>query len=112
MEMNNINEYIDQEDALSRIGGNAALYKKLLGRFADGDAYDELERIVQSGNIEEAAQHAHTLKGVSANLSLVKVRSLTTELEQLLKDNADCSSCLAELKQAYYITVDLINELR
>jgi len=112
MEMNSIGEYIDQDEALSRIGGNMNLYKKLLGRFADGSAYDELERAIHGSNMEEAAHQAHSLKGVSANLSLTKIRSLSTQLEQLLKDKDDYSSCLVELKIAYYKTVDIINEIR
>ena len=112
MEINNISEYLDQADALSRIGGNMSLYKRLLGRFVEGNAYSELERAIQSGDMEEAARQAHSLKGVSANLSLTKIRSITVELEQLVKDNADCSPCLAELKKAYDITVGIINELQ
>jgi len=113
MEMNNnTNEYIDQDDALSRIGGNMSLYKRLLGRFVEGNHYEELEKALQSGDMEEATRQAHSLKGVSANLSLTKIRSLSIELEQLLKDNADYSSCLNELKQAFTKTVDMINELQ
>ena len=113
MEMNSIrNEYIDLDDALSRIGGNMSLYKRLLGRFVDGNLIEELELALERGDMEEATRQAHSLKGVSANLSLAKIRSLSVDLEQLLKDNADYSSCLNELKQAYTMTVDMINELQ
>ena len=103
---NNATEYLDLDDALSRIGGNMSLYKRLLGRFIEGNHYEELENALQSGDREEAARQAHSLKGVSANLSLTKIRSLSVELEQLLKDNADYSACLAELKQAFTTTVE------
>jgi len=105
-------EYIDIDDALSRIGGNMSLYKKLLGRFVEGNHFEELERIIQSGDMEEAARQVHSIKGVSANLSLVKIRALSIELEQLIKGNADYSSCLGELKQAFSMTMDEINELQ
>ena len=105
------NEYIDVDDALSRIGGNMSLYKKLLGRFVEGNLYDELEQTLQRGDVEESTRQAHSIKGVSANLSLAKIRSLSIELEQLLKDNADYSVCLAELKEAFTVTLEKISEL-
>ena len=105
-------EYIDIDDALSRIGGNMVLYKKLLGRFVEGNHFEELERVLQRGDVEESVRQAHSIKGVSANLSLVKIRALSVELEQLLKNNADYSSCVDELKQAYAMTVEKINELQ
>ena len=105
------NEYLDLDDALARIGGNMSLYKRLLGRFIEGNHYDELEQALQSGDMEEAARQAHSLKGVSANLSLTKIRAISVELEQLIKDNADYSGCLAELKQAFLKTVELAAEI-
>lgn len=101
-------EYVDAVDALSRIGENMSLYKRLLGRFIEENYYEELIRVLQSGNVEDSARQAHSLKGVSANLSLNKIRVISSDLEQLIKSGADYSECLAELKQAYDITVSKI----
>ncbi|MCL2126549.1 MAG: Hpt domain-containing protein [Oscillospiraceae bacterium] len=112
MDTNNAgNEYFDLDDALSRIGGNMGLYKRLLGRFIEGNHYEALETALQSGDKEEAARQAHSLKGVSANLSLVKIRALSVELEQLIKDDADHTECLAALKQAFDATVEKAAEI-
>ena len=102
------NEYVNVDEAVARIGGNMALYKKLLGRFVDGNHYEALESAFQNGDVEGAAHQAHSLKGVSANLSLSKIWAITVDLEQLLKDGADCSSCMGELKEAYTLTLDKI----
>ena len=104
-------EYVNVDEAVSRIGGNVNLYKKLLGRFVDGNHYDILESALQSGDTEGASHQAHSLKGVSANLSLSKIWSITVELEQLLKDGADCSSCMSELKEAFTSTLEKISEI-
>jgi len=104
-------EYIDVPDALNRVGGNMDLLKRLLKRFIDGNQIDEMDRVLREGNMEEAARQAHTVKGVSANLSLVKLRTVTTELELILKDNLDYSAKLDELKQAYDETVKIIQEI-
>lgn len=110
MDTNN-KEFIDIEDALKRVGGNEGLYKRLLGRFVDGDHLGPLENALQSGDFEESAHLAHTLKGVSANLSLIKVTTLSAELEQAIKNGNDYSLLLSNLKQAYGTTLEKISEI-
>ena len=108
MDTNN-SVYINTVDALARIGGNAGLYKKLLGRFLEGNHYEVLVDAISSGDMDEAARQAHTLKGVSANLSLVKINVLSAEIEQLLKEGSDVAENMAELKEAFDATTDEIN---
>jgi len=104
-------DYIDVDDAVHRIGGNMDLYKRLLGRFVAGNHFDTLVDALNAGDMEEAAHLAHTLKGVSANLSLIKVMSITTELEHLIKEGADYTERLAELRDAYNVTLGLFSEI-
>jgi len=100
--------YIDADDALNRIGGNEGLYKKLLARFVEGNYLDAVTGAINNGDMEEAARSVHTLKGVSANLSLVKVQSLSVELEQAIKGGADHTGKLEELISAYGATMEKI----
>ena len=112
MDMNiDSGEYIDIDAALSRIGGNMGLYKKLLGRFIEGEHFEKLYNALQIGDTEEAARQAHSLKGVSANLSLVKVQSSALDLEQKLKNNLDYSEDLDEFKRVFDITLEKITEI-
>ena len=101
-------EYVDTEGALSRIGGNMAIYKRLLGRFLEGNHYEQLDTALKGSDPEAAIRQAHSLKGVSANLSLVKINSHTVQLEHLLKDGADYTSCMEELKDAFQVTTEMI----
>ena len=111
MDMNTTNnEYIDPGEALSRVGGNVNLYKRLLGSFVNGTLYQDLLSAIERGELEEATRHAHSIKGVSANLSLPKVRAVSVELEQQLKDNTDYASSLDELKLAYDATITQITQ--
>ena len=106
-----IKEYIDVNDALNRIGGNEGLYKKLLTRFIEGNYLDAICDAINKGDIEESARAAHTLKGVSANLSLVKIQSISLDLEHSFKDGSDHSAKLEELKQVYGVTLEKIAEI-
>ena len=107
----NREEYIDVNDALKRVGGNMNLYKRLLAHFAAENHIDPLNDVLESGDKEEAARLIHTLKGVAANLSLIKLMSVSAELELKIKNDLDHSECFAELKQVYYITSELIAEV-
>ena len=98
-------EYIDMDEALSRIGGNVALYKKLLGRFVEGSPFEDLKRVIENGDRDESLRQAHSLKGVSANLSLSKIRAGTIQLEELLKEGSDVSACLDDLERAFSSTM-------
>ena len=103
MEINS-EEYVDVKDALKRIGGSMDLYKRLLKQFSGGDHIDPLEEALSVGAMEEASRLIHTLKGVAANLSLVKLSKLASELEHNVKNKLDHSEKFEELKNAYYIT--------
>ena len=110
LEKNRI-DYINVNDALRRIGGNVDLYKRLLGRFVAGNNVEELENALQRGDFDASARLAHTLKGVSANLSLVGINSVSVDLEQAIKSGLDYSSQLDKLKKVYNVTLEIIEEM-
>ena len=97
-------EYVNVQDALKRIGGSMDLYKRLLNQFTGGDHIDPLEEALSAGAMDEASRLVHTLKGVAANLSLMKVSSKASELEHNIKNGVCHSEAFSELKNAYYIT--------
>ena len=103
-------DYIDTESALKRLSGNAVLYKKLLRHYLDDSHINELCQAVEKGNTKEAIQIAHTLKGVSANLSLNNIRLLATDIEAKLKTGIDCNALLPELKTSFDKTKDAIEK--
>lgn len=106
-----VKEYIDVDDALKRVGGNMGLYQKLLGRFAESNQLEELESLLASGNIEDATRMAHTIKGVAANLSLLKLRFTSADLEQSLKEGTDYTEKLDELREVYGVSIQVIHDL-
>ena len=103
-------EYMDIESALKRVGGNETLYKKLLKLFLDENHIDDLCNAIDSGNNEEAGHMAHTIKGVSANLSLTKLRAVTMDIEQRAKGGEDCKEFMPELRTISDKTIEIITE--
>ena len=108
--MSNDANYLDVENALKRVGGNVDLYKKLLRIFLEENNYDALCENIESGNKEETARLAHTIKGVSANLSLTNLRAVAANIEMESKAGNDCSSLAPELKETFEKTCDLVKD--
>jgi len=107
--MDNIG-YMNPDDALKRVGGNKGLYVKLLGRFVEGNQYEEFIEVLQTGDMEEAARKIHALKGVVANLSLEKLHEDTIALEKAIKSGDDYEVLLMLFKSSYEITLEMIAE--
>ena len=106
-----IKEYIDIDDALKRVGGNMDLLKRLLKRFLEGNHIEPLEEALEKNDKDDASRLAHTLKGVAANLSLIKIRDISVDLEHHIKNDSSHSECMDELKKAFSSTVEYISEI-
>ena len=63
---------VDWESGVKRLMGNEQLYRKLLAKFAAsyGDAAGRIRDALSAGDRQTAHNELHTLKGVTANLSL------------------------------------------
>jgi len=104
-------EYVNVKDALHRIGGSMDLYKRLLTQFTGTDHIGPLKAALDSGDAEDACRKLHALKGVSANLSLVKLSEISAALEYMVKDGVDHTTLFEELKDVYDITSQQIAEI-
>jgi two-component system sensor histidine kinase/response regulator len=81
---------VDIEEGMRRVSGNRRLYRALLGRFAERQAYSpsEMHAALTAGDTKRAAILAHTLKGVAGNLGASQVYSRASELEQEIRECA------------------------
>ncbi|NMA65768.1 MAG: response regulator [Clostridiaceae bacterium] len=80
-------EGIDVESALSRLGGNQKLYRKLLTKFYLIHKYDiaEIKKAVDQDDYKTAEIITHTLKGAAGNLGAKAVYLASSNLEKQLK---------------------------
>jgi len=81
-------EGIDVKGALSRVGGNSKLLRRLLVDFHKdyGDVVERLRSILESDDTQEILLQVHTLKGVTATLGLTAASEATRELEAAIED--------------------------
>ena len=92
--------YVDYDDALVRVRGNRRVYKTLLSVFLKDDHIPALTEQLQSGDRENAARTAHTLKGIAANLSLTALYNATLGIELSLRNDQSAEKGLIELEKA------------
>ncbi|QTA88553.1 response regulator [Desulfonema magnum] len=78
---------IDIESALKRLRGNKELFMMLLNDFSKeyGNAANKIREAVEAGDIKLAERLAHTLKGVSGNMSATEIYDAVYEVEKGIK---------------------------
>jgi CheY-like chemotaxis protein len=74
---------IDVVSALSAMGDNEKLYRKMLNRFyqTQHDFVESFEKVWASGDTEQAARNAHTLKGLAGTIGARRLQEAVAALE-------------------------------
>ena len=99
------NIYVDQEDGKARVMNNAKLYARLLGKFKDETKLEPIFEAIQAGNYKEAQGLAHTIKGVTANLSVTDLNKKVVELEAQIKAGSVDPKIIEDVKASFAATV-------
>jgi len=76
---------VDVQDGLKRFAGSAALLEKMLKKFPAASADLPVLVHFESGDLDKALANAHTLKGMTGNLSLTPLFTAYTEIVTLLR---------------------------
>lgn len=94
---------IDVEASLERFLGNAELLKKFLRKFSEDQNFKKLELAIGCGDCEEAFVAAHTLKGVTGNLSMTALYHIISEQVEFLRSNnlEEATKMMPEVKAEY-----------
>ena len=103
---------LDTAAALSRLGGDAGLLRRLIDRFRDkqAGAVAEIRTALDEGERDTAMRLAHTLKGLAGNIGADALFAAAQRLERTLQDEPGCrpDDLLAEAEAGL---VELIAEI-
>lgn len=92
-------EGLDWQDALARLGGNEALYVKMLRQFLEQETVPrQIADRLAAGDWLSAERLAHTLKGVAGSLGARVLQKLAAELELTLRGQAHSDDLLQQLQ--------------
>lgn len=106
---------IDYEDGLARFSGNKQLYEKFLYGFLKDETYNGIKKSIKEEDFVDAFKCAHTLKGISGNLSLQRLYNACIPFVEMLRNNKDTGAAvnsLNELDKIYISTISAINQFK
>jgi HPt (histidine-containing phosphotransfer) domain-containing protein len=109
-----IRSYVNIAEGLARVVNHTAIYKKVLTSFLSSAYFEEFSAQVEAGD-QAALSTIHTLKGVTANLSLAKINALCIQVEQKMKQGESVLSDIATMtevmnKTKEYVQI-IVNEI-
>lgn len=76
---------VDIDGGLNRLGGNEALYKRLLNTFVKAIRSQAVNPDFDTADYEEVKEKAHAIKGTSGNLSITPVYEAYSQIMDLLR---------------------------
>ena len=103
---------IDIKIALSRVGGNVSLLKKLLREFHKDYCHigEKILSGIQQQQYSTSKKQLHALKGLTGNLAALEVNSLITQLEESIANHSE--EIIEEKLKAFLLSYDqLMNSL-
>ena len=103
--------YINVEEGTKRVANNTKLFVKLLTKFKADTSLDELAAALTAGDMEKAQIAAHTLKGLSANLSLTELFKQSLELETQIKARTVNPDQIITVKDVFAQTLTEIDKV-
>ncbi len=85
-----ISRVLDLDGTLDNLGGDPELLKELLDFFMElaPGQLDDLQAVVEAGDVAAVDLQAHSMKGGAANVGAVRVREVARELEMLAKSGS------------------------
>lgn len=101
------------DDGLRRFSGYKDLYEKHLGKFPLNPVFAELKEAMDQGDYNAAFAAAHTLKGLSGNLSLQGLYRSLKDFVEFLRGGSDIPAALRlypGVLEEYELAVDVIRE--
>ena len=87
------------DEGLARCMNNEEFYLRMVDKLLTDSTFERLEKAVCSGDMNEAFEAAHALKGVTQNLSLTPIAKPVSEMTELLRagKEADYNSYLSKI---------------
>lgn len=92
--------YFDVNEGLARVGGNKALFVKLLGMCVSSPEFERFETAAAAGDIKACEEAVHTVKGLSGNLSMTTLYEASDMFCRSLRDGNFDETLAADYRSA------------
>ena len=101
------------DEIIGRLGGNASLVERFLGKFPADTSMDLLATSLSDADTDTAFRAAHTLKGLCANLGIESLFTKASEVTEMLRASEldDAQAAFPALKSEYERVLGLLKEM-
>ena len=101
----------DVNSGLARCVNNEALYLRLVAMVPNNDSFKKLYDAINNNDLDSAFLAAHSLKGISANLSINPIVDPVVEITELLRTKTamDYSGLVSRIEEARKKLEELCN---
>lgn len=99
-------------EGLERCLNNEAFYLRLVKMAAEDNGFEQMKAAIEKGDLDEAFERAHALKGVLGNVSLTNVLEPVKEITEDLRSHTekDYSEEVGKIMEEVGKVRDLIEE--
>lgn len=98
---------IDVNDAMERFAGSMALYEKMLKKIPENAKKLEVLSYAQAGDLNTALANAHTMKGLTGNLSIVPLFKAYDQAVVMFRANQPNEAC-AQIQSILPLQQDIV----
>lgn len=104
---------VDIDGALERFMGNTEMYMKFLKKFEKDRNFVLLRAAMDEDDAEAAFSASHTLKGLTGNLSVMKLHGLFSKQVEFLRSNDfdSAKKMMPEIENEYRVLVSLVENI-
>ena len=105
---------VNVDEALKRLGGNEAFYKKMLGRIQSMLEETTVNPEFDANDYQEVIENAHAIKGATGNLSLTLLYKAYTDIVDLLRQGSpeEARKILVDILPVQAQIIEVINKYK
>ena len=104
-------EYVDIKTGVGRVLNNKALYRKLLNMYLESDEFEKLDAHLKAEDYTAAGDVAHTIKGMTGNLALLKLADVSTQLMKECREGEPNHETVAQYYDISKATKEYVEEV-
>ena len=94
-------DYINLKEGLARVRDNKKLFRRMLGLFLASEEFAGFEEYLAQKDFAKAADSAHAIKGMTGNLSLTRLFTISAQMMEDLRHGIYSEEAEAAYKEAY-----------
>ncbi|MGN0404072.1 MAG: Hpt domain-containing protein [Bariatricus sp.] len=101
---------VDINQGLSRLNNNVEFYESMMKKFRDDIHFGMLRNAMEAGDVQQAFQEAHALKGITGTLSFVRLYDSIVPLVEDLRsgDMEAAKKRFPEVEEAYEVLIEAL----